>query len=142
MLAFTSEPFPKAFRYTHSYFGDRPNRSIMRLSIQRPLPSMLILIFASLSTSTQRVLVNWLSWSVLKISGVPYVASASSKASTQNSASMLLDSRGNPPIFTGVERYGHAKSSSLVNMRASTVYPVTAFETARQFCFTRVFGSS
>src|SRR3954468_23356334 len=31
-------------------------------------------------------LVNWLPWSVLKISGRPYRESASSRASTQNSA--------------------------------------------------------
>lgn len=37
--------------------------------------------------------VNWAPWSVLKISGVPNFASASSSASTQKSAAMLLESR-------------------------------------------------
>jgi hypothetical protein len=38
-------------------------------------------------------LVNWLPWSVLKISGRPYRKSASSRASTQNSAPSVFDSR-------------------------------------------------
>jgi hypothetical protein len=37
--------------------------------------------------------VNWLPWSVLKISGLPQRASASSNASTQNAASIVLESR-------------------------------------------------
>jgi hypothetical protein len=37
--------------------------------------------------------VNWLPWSVLKISGLPYRAKASSSASTQNEASIVFDSR-------------------------------------------------
>ena len=37
--------------------------------------------------------VNWMPWSVLKISGRSCRASASSEASTQNEASMVLDSR-------------------------------------------------
>jgi hypothetical protein len=37
--------------------------------------------------------VNWLPWSVLKISGLPQRASASSNASTQNAASIVLKSR-------------------------------------------------
>jgi hypothetical protein len=35
--------------------------------------------------------VNWLPWSVLKISGLPYRTNAS--APTQNEASIVLDSR-------------------------------------------------
>jgi hypothetical protein len=48
---------------------------------------------ASLSTSVKSKLVNWLPWSVLNISGLPYRDSASAKASTQNPASMVFDSR-------------------------------------------------
>jgi hypothetical protein len=42
-------------------------------------------------------LVNWLPWSVLKISGRPCRASASSRASTQNSAPSVFDSRHASP---------------------------------------------
>jgi hypothetical protein len=38
-------------------------------------------------------LVNWLPWSVLKMSGLPKRATASSSAETQNEPSMVLDSR-------------------------------------------------
>ena len=38
-------------------------------------------------------LVNWLPWSVLKISGLPYFAIASSTASMQKSVLMLIDTR-------------------------------------------------
>jgi hypothetical protein len=48
---------------------------------------------ASLRTPVKSTLVNWLPWSVLKISGWPYSASASFNASTQNPASMVFDSR-------------------------------------------------
>ena len=37
-------------------------------------------------------LVNWLPWSVLKISGVPYRSRASSSASVQKRASSVFDS--------------------------------------------------
>src|ERR1041384_2624529 len=37
--------------------------------------------------------VNWLAWSVLKISGQPNRAKASSRASMQNSLSMVFDTR-------------------------------------------------
>jgi hypothetical protein len=37
--------------------------------------------------------VNWLPWSVLKISGLPNRASASSSAETQNETSIVLDNR-------------------------------------------------
>jgi hypothetical protein len=45
------------------------------------------------STSVKARLVNWLPWSVLKISGRPYWASASSRAARQNAASRLFDTR-------------------------------------------------
>jgi len=41
------------------------------LSMQRPLPSMLMRTLASFSSSVKGRLVNWLPWSVLKISGCP-----------------------------------------------------------------------
>lgn len=62
------------------------------LSIQRPRPSMLMRTLASFSTWVKRGLVNWLPWSVLKISGAPKRARASCSASMQKSASMVLDS--------------------------------------------------
>jgi hypothetical protein len=37
--------------------------------------------------------VNWLPWSVLKISGLPCLASASSRASRQNPTSIVIDNR-------------------------------------------------
>ncbi len=43
------------------------------LSRHRPRPSMEIVISASLSTPVKSRLVNWLPWSVLKISGRPYL---------------------------------------------------------------------
>ena len=46
---------------------------------------------ASISTPVKSALVNWLPWSVLKISGVPYFASASSRAATQNETSIVFD---------------------------------------------------
>ena len=48
-----------------------PQPSTKMLSWQRPRPSMLISILCFLSTSVNSALVNWLPWSVLKISGVP-----------------------------------------------------------------------
>ncbi len=60
--------------------------------MHRPLPSMEIATPASLSAPVKSRLVNWLPWSVLKISGLPYRDSASCKASTQNPASMVFDS--------------------------------------------------
>ena len=45
------------------------------LSIHRPLPSIEIRTPARLSTSVNSWLVNWLPWSVLKIFGLPYLAS-------------------------------------------------------------------
>jgi hypothetical protein len=54
---------------------------------------MLILIFASLSTSIQSPLVNCDPWTVLNIYGVPCFANASFSASMQNAVSMLFESR-------------------------------------------------
>lgn len=44
--------------------------------LQRPRPSIEIAILASLSTPVKSVLENWLPWSVLKMSGLPYRSSA------------------------------------------------------------------
>ena len=63
------------------------------LSIQRPRPSIEMRTPASLSTPVKRGEVNWLPWSVLKISGRPNRAKASSRASMQNSTSMVFDTR-------------------------------------------------
>src|SRR5688572_6297192 len=64
------------------------------LSIQRPLPSMLIATPAAFSRSSHSSLVNraLVGVEVLKISGGPNFASASSSA-TQNSAVSVLESR-------------------------------------------------
>src|SRR5215203_202525 len=75
----------------HSSLSERHSRSMNTLSIHRPRPSMEMRTPAALSTSVKAKLVNWLPWSVLKISGGPCRTSASSKAATQNSASKLLD---------------------------------------------------
>ena len=63
------------------------------LSIQRPRPSMEIRIPALVSRPVKTALVNCEPWSVLKISGLPNRASASSRASTQNAVSIVFDSR-------------------------------------------------
>src|SRR6266404_5849714 len=76
-----------------SYFRLRHRRSMNTLSIQRPRPSMEILIPAAISVPVKAALVNGLPWSVLKISGLPKRANASSSADTQNDTSMVLDSR-------------------------------------------------
>ena len=54
---------------------------------------MLMAISAAFSTSMKSIEVNWLPWSVLKMSGLPWRASASSSASMQKSADSVIDSR-------------------------------------------------
>ncbi len=54
---------------------------------------MLIVIPWAFRVPVKSSLVNWLPWSVLKISGWPHRESASSSASTQNSAPSVFDSR-------------------------------------------------
>ena len=63
------------------------------LSMQRPRPSMEIVTSACLRTPVKLKLVNWLPWAVLNISGGPYLDSASARASMQNPAAMVFDSR-------------------------------------------------
>ena len=54
---------------------------------------MLVRTFAFVSIWVNARLVNWLPWSVLKISGLPCRASASCNASVQNVTSIVFDSR-------------------------------------------------
>ena len=87
------DPVSRPCKQTHSYLRVLRSRSIIRLSIHRLLPCMLIFTFESFSKSIQPPLVNWLPWSVLNISDVLCFDSASFRASTQNAVSMLLESR-------------------------------------------------
>jgi hypothetical protein len=63
------------------------------LSIHRPRPSIEMAIPAAASVPVKAALVNCAPWSVLKISGRPNRASASSSAATQNPASIVFESR-------------------------------------------------
>jgi hypothetical protein len=63
------------------------------LSIHRPRPSIEMRTPAAASVPVKAALVNWLPWSVLKISGRPKRASASSSAETQNDTSIVFESR-------------------------------------------------
>jgi hypothetical protein len=54
---------------------------------------MLIAMALSVSTRVKAWPVNCEPWSVLKISGLPWRAKASSTASTQNAASMVIERR-------------------------------------------------
>jgi hypothetical protein len=54
---------------------------------------MLIATFSRWRTLVNAMLVSWLPWSVLKISGAPKRVSASSNASMQKSVSSVIDSR-------------------------------------------------
>ena len=53
-----------------SYFIERHSRSMKTLSIHRPRPSIEMRISALLSEPMKSAPVNWLPWSVLKISGL------------------------------------------------------------------------
>src|SRR5271165_1076820 len=75
------------------YFSDRHSRSMNTLSIQRPRPSMEIATPASASAPVKATEVNCEPWSVLKISGLPNRARASSSADRQNETSIVFDSR-------------------------------------------------
>ena len=61
------------------------------LSIQRPRPSIEMRTPASISPRVNSEPVNWLPWSVLKISGLPKRASASPRAETQNAAGAAFE---------------------------------------------------
>jgi len=71
----------------------RHSRSTKTLSRHAPLPSMLIAMPFLISTSVNAAPVNCEPWSVLLISGLPCLASASSNVSTQNADSMVVDTR-------------------------------------------------
>ena len=58
-------------RYTASYLSERQSGSMKMLSMHRPRPSMEMATPASLRVAVNSRLVNWLPWSVLKISGRP-----------------------------------------------------------------------
>jgi hypothetical protein len=88
------------YRYTHSDRHPHTSRFTLRqslstniLSSARPLPSMLIAIPSRLRTFVNDSPVNCAPWSLLKISGLPCIRNASSRQSTQNTASMLLLNR-------------------------------------------------
>ena len=71
----------------------QPDDPTFSQSIQRPRPSIEMRTPAFSNTPVKRGEVNWLPWSVLKISGQPNRAKASSRASMQNSTSMVFDTR-------------------------------------------------
>jgi hypothetical protein len=71
----------------HSHLRDHQSRSIIRLSRLAPLPSMLILIFASVSKIIQSPVMNSDPWLVLKMSSVPCFANTFFSAAIQNAAS-------------------------------------------------------
>ena len=63
------------------------------LSIQRPRPSMEMATPASASAPVKTAEVNCEPWSVLKISGLPNLARASSSAARQKETSIVFDRR-------------------------------------------------
>jgi hypothetical protein len=74
-----------------SYLRLRQSRSMKTLSIQRPLPSMLIRMPFDSSSPIQSSPVNWLPWSVLKMPGLrPVDLMALRNAFTQKPLSMVL----------------------------------------------------
>src|SRR5690554_4744639 len=75
-----SLPVSNALRKTHSYLRLRHSRSMKTLSIQRPRPSIEMRMPAPFSVVVKAKLVNCEHWSVLKMSGLPCRAIASSRA--------------------------------------------------------------
>ena len=63
------------------------------MSIQRLWSSLLMRMSAPVSAAVNAKLANWLPWSLLKMSGVPKCASASSAALTQKPTLIVFDSR-------------------------------------------------
>ena len=72
-------------------FHAAPERYKNTLPLQRPFPSILILMLSSLSFPVKASLVNWRPGSVLKISGLLSRAMASFSASRQKLLSMVLE---------------------------------------------------
>lgn len=104
----------------NAFIPKRPlySRLIIRLSIQRLLPSMRILTFASVSTSIKPLLVNCDPWSVLNIFSAPYFANAFSNASTQNAAHLLWSSPASGERCRHVLDRSPLPCADLVRMRA------------------------
>lgn len=75
------------------YLIARHSRSTKTFSRQAPLPSILMDTLAAASTPVNSRLMNWLPWSMLKISGRPCLARASSSDATQNAASIVIETR-------------------------------------------------
>lgn len=73
--------------------SERHGRSMNALSFQRPRPLTEILTPVAASVPVKAALVNWLPWSVLKISGRPKRVKASPSADTQNDVSIVFDRR-------------------------------------------------
>src|SRR6266540_3364855 len=69
----------------------RQSRSMNRLSIHRPRPSILTSTPTDSTASRNASLVNWLPWSVLEINGWRPLTKAPVQARMQNSLSRLLD---------------------------------------------------
>jgi hypothetical protein len=69
----------------------RQSRSTIPLSRQATFPSIQILISQLARTLMKWVEMNWLRWSVVKISGWPSRASYSFTASMQKSASSVIE---------------------------------------------------
>src|SRR5258705_8246105 len=76
-----------------AYLRLRQSCSMNPLYTHGPRRSIEMRTPAAASVPVKAVLVNWLPWSVLKMSGVPKRASASSSADTQNDTSIVFDSR-------------------------------------------------
>src|SRR5262249_54619983 len=92
-----------------SYFRLRHSRSMNTLSIHRPRPSIEMRIPEAASVPVKAALVNWLPWSVLKMSGRPKRASASSSAETQNDTSAKSAPPGRNDIL--VHAYAQCRSN-------------------------------
>ena len=74
-------------------FDRAPQALDEHVVFQQPLPSMLISIVWAFRTPVKASDVNCDPWSVLKICGAPKRSRASSRASTQESASRVVASR-------------------------------------------------
>ena len=88
--------------------SERHSRSIKMLSMHRPRPAIEIWMPAACKRPVKAPLVNWLPWSVLKISAGPWRASAASRvfdsrqASTCRLAQSMIATRYRHPQRTGM----------------------------------------
>lgn len=76
-----------------SHLTDFQRRSTNTSSRQAPFPSMLILMSTAISKAVNSRLVNCERWRVLKLSGSPKRAMASSTASMQKAVSLVIESQ-------------------------------------------------